>query len=127
MKKIYATLIIMFSLVAYSETDAEIRSSVEMVKEMMTVPQDMGDGLTTLTGISTSGRGIVYTYSIGLDWDSVPPITMFARAMAKQSSIALCTDPVMTYYLINDVEISYLYYDRSGNLITLFKVTSDDC
>ena len=59
MKKLYALLILMMPLSVFALSNAEVRNSIQVgVIDSSTFPQDLGDGVTSLTGISTSTRGI---------------------------------------------------------------------
>tara|TARA_B100000586_G_C19886173_1_gene333002 strand:+ start:73 stop:456 length:384 start_codon:yes stop_codon:yes gene_type:complete len=127
MKIFYTILIIFFSLTNYAETNAEIRNAVQGFIDTQVLPQDMGDGVTTLTDIKTSSRGIVYIYSLAASQDSLPDITALSSSQSKVMVSMLCTNAMLNWYKINDVEMSYIYYDQSDNLVTLFKISSKDC
>jgi len=128
MKKIYAILIIMFSLTNYAETNFEIRNAIQIgVIDSSVFPVDMGDGVTTLTNIQTSTRGIVYIYSLAFSQDSLPDFSAMSSNLYRTTLNNLCTNGAMNWYKTNAVEMSYIYYDQSDNLVTLFKVSSKDC
>ena len=128
MKNIYATLIIMFSVVAYAETNVEIRNAIQAeVINPAVFPQDLGDGVTVLSNITTSTRGIVYIYNLRLDQDQLPNLSALSSQLYKQNLNMLCTNAAMNWYKNNNVEMSYIYYDQSDNLVTLFKISSIDC
>ena len=128
MKNIYATLIIMFSVVAYAETNVEIRNAIQAeVINPAVFPQNLGDGVTVLSNITTSTRGIVYIYNLSLDQDQLPNLSALSSQLYKQNLNMLCTNPAMNWYNNNNVEMSYIYYDQSDNLVTLFKISSIDC
>ena len=128
MKKIYATFALMLSIAVYAETDLEIRNMIQsQVIDSSTLPQDLGDGVTKLVDMTTSTRGIVYIYNLSLDQTQLPPLSTFSSNLYKNQLNLLCTNPTLTWYKDNDVEMSYIYYDQSDNLITLFKVSSVDC
>jgi len=128
MKKIYAILILMLSVASYAESNLEIRNTIQAdVINLSTFPQDMGDGVTILSNITTSTRGIVYIYNLSLDQDELPNLSELSSNLYKQNLNNLCTNYVLGWYKINNVEMSYIYYDQSDNLITLFKISSIDC
>ena len=128
MKNIYATLIVMFSVVAYAETNVEIRNAIQAeVINPAVFPQDLGDGVTVLSNITTSTRGIVYIYNLRLDQDQLPNLSALSSQLYKQNLNMLCTNASMNWYNNNNVEMSYIYYDQSDNLVTLFKISSIDC
>ena len=128
MKKIYATLMIMFSVVTYAETNVEIRNAIQAeVINPSVFPQDLGDGVTVLSNITTSTRGIVYIYNLKLDQDQLPNLSALSSQLYNQNLNILCTNAAMNWYKNNNVEMSYIYYDQSDNLVTLFKISSIDC
>ena len=128
MKNIYATLIVMFSVVSYAETNVEIRNAIQAeVINPSVFPQDLGDGVTVLSNITTSTRGIVYIYNLKLDQDQLPNLSALSSQLYKQNLNMLCTNDAMNWYNNNNVEMSYIYYDQSDNLVTLFKISSIDC
>ena len=128
MKNIYATLIVMFSVVSYAETNVEIRNAIQAeVINPSVFPQDLGDGVTVLSNITTSTRGIVYIYNLRLDQDQLPNLSVLSSQLYKQNLNMLCTNDAMNWYNNNNVEMSYIYYDQSDNLVTLFKISSIDC
>ena len=128
MKNIYATLIVMFSVVSYAETNVEIRNAIQAeVINLSVLPQDLGDGVTVLSNITTSTRGIVYIYNLRLDQDQLPNLSVLSSQLYKQNLNMLCTNDAMNWYNNNNVEMSYIYYDQSDNLVTLFKISSIDC
>ena len=86
MKNIYATLIVMFSVVAYAETNVEIRNAIQAeVINPAVFPQDLGDGVTVLSNITTSTRGIVYIYNLSLDQDQLPNLSALSSQLYKQN------------------------------------------
>ena len=128
MKNIYTTLLLMFSVVAYAETNVEIRNAIQAeVINPAVFPQDLGDGVTVLSNITTSTRGIVYIYNLRLDQDQLPNLSALSSQLYKQNLNMLCTNASMNWYNNNNVEKSYIYYDQSDNLVTLFKISSIDC
>ena len=128
MKNIYTTLLLMFSVVAYAETNVEIRNAIQAeVINPAVFPQDLGDGVTVLSNITTSTRGIVYIYNLRLDQDQLPNLSAPSSQLYKQNLNMLCTNASMNWYNNNNVEMSYIYYDQSDNLVTLFKISSIDC
>ena len=128
MKIFYTILIIFFSLTNYAETNVEIRNAIQIgVIDASVFPVDIGDGVTTLTDIKTSSRGIVYIYSLAASQDSLPDITALSSSQSKVMVSMLCTNAMLNWYKTNAVEMSYIYYDQSDNLVTLFKVSSKDC
>ena len=127
MKKIYAILIITFSLTTYAETNAEIRNAIQIVINSTVLPLDLGDGVTTMTDMQTSTRGIVYTYSLALHQDLLPDLPTVSSTLYRTNLNQLCTNAAMNWYKTNTVEMSYIYYDQSDNLVTLFKISSKDC
>jgi len=128
MKNIYATLIVMFSVVSYAETNVEIRNAIQAeVINPSVFPQDLGDGVTVLSNITTSTRGIVYIYNLKLDQDQLPNLSALSSQLYNQNLNILCTNAAMNWYKNNNVEMSYIYYDQSDNLVTLFKISSIDC
>ena len=128
MKNIYVTLIVIFSVAAFAETNVEIRNLIQAeVINPSVFPQDLGDGVTVLSDITTSTRGIVYIYNLRLDQDQLPNLSALSSQLYKQNLNMLCTNDIMNWYKTNDVEMSYIYYDQSDNLVTLFKISSIDC
>jgi hypothetical protein len=118
----------MFSVVAYAETNVEIRNAIQTeVINPSVFPQDLGDGVTVLSNITTSTRGIVYIYNLSLDQDQLPNLSNLSSNLYKQNLNMLCTNSSMNWYKNNNVEMSYIYYDQSDNLVTLFKISSIDC
>ena len=128
MKNMYLTLIVMFSVAAFAETNVEIRNAIQAeVINPSVFPQDLGDGVTVLSDITTSTRGIVYIYNLKLDQDQLPLLSALSSQLYKQNLNMLCTNASMNWYKSNNVEMSYIYYDQSDNLVTLFKISSIDC
>ena len=128
MKNIYVTLIVIFSVAAFAETNIEIRNAIRVGVIIPSVfPQDLGDGVTVLSDITTSTRGIVYIYNLKLDQDQLPLLSALSSQLYKQNLNMLCTNASMNWYKSNNVEMSYIYYDQSDNLVTLFKISSIDC
>jgi len=128
MKKIYATFILMLSVASHAESNLEIRNTIQAdVINLSTFPQDLGDGVTTLSNITTSTRGIVYIYNLSLDQDELSNLSALSSNLYKQNLNNLCTNNILSWYKNNNVEMSYIYYDQSDNLITLFKISSIDC
>jgi len=128
MKKIYATFILMLSVASHAESNLEIRNTIQAdVINLSTFPQDLGDGVTTLSNITTSTRGIVYIYNLSLDQDELSNLSALSSNLYKQNLNNLCTNNILSWYKNNNVEMSYIYYDQSDNLVTLFKISSIDC
>jgi hypothetical protein len=128
MKNIYVTLIVIFSVAAFAETNIEIRNAIRVGVIIPSVfPQDLGDGVTVLSDITTSTRGIVYIYNLKLDQDQLPDLSVLSSSLYKQNLNMLCTNSAMNWYKSNNVEMSYIYYDQSDDLVTLFKISSIDC
>ena len=128
MKKIYATFILMLSVASHAESNLEIRNTIQAdVINLSTFPQDLGDGVTTLSNITTSTRGIVYIYNLSIDQDELLNLSTISSNLYKQNLNNLCTNNILSWYKNNNVEMSYIYYDQSDNLVTLFKISSIDC
>ena len=128
MKKLYALLILMMPLSVFALSNAEVRNSIQVgVIDSSTFPQDLGDGVTSLTGISTSTRGIVYKYTLGVNQDALSGLSNIMSNLYTQNLNQLCTNAVMSWYKMNDIEMSYIYYDESGNLVSLFSISAVNC
>ena len=128
MKKLYALLILVMPLSVFALSNAEVRNSIQVgVIDISTFPQDLGDGVTSLTDISTSTRGIVYKYALSVNQDALGDVSKIMKSLYTQNLNQLCTNAVMSYYKMNDIEMSYIYYDESGNLISLFSISAVNC
>ena len=87
----------------------------------------MGDGVTSLSGMSTSTRGIVYNYNLSLNQDTLPGLSNIMSTLYKTNLNNLCTNQTMSWYKTNDIDLSYVYYDESGNLVSLFSINALNC
>lgn len=127
MKKIYALIILMMPLSLFSLSNVEVRNAIQAYIDTQNFPQDLGDGITSLSGLSTSTRGIVYNYDLSLDQDALPGLSNIMSTLYKTNLNNLCTNQALFWYKTNDIEMSYVYYDDSGNLVSLFNISSLNC
>jgi CHASE3 domain sensor protein len=123
-KMILGFLIILVASPVFALSNAELRSTLQSVIDFQKFPQQV-DELTTLVAMETTTRGIAYTYQLSMLQDEFPLASM--NILKLQTIKTLCTQPAMTLYKSNDVEIINYYFDSMGELISLFKVTSSDC
>ena len=123
-KMILGFLIILVASPVFALSNAELRSTLQSVIDFQKFPQQV-DELTTLVAMETTTRGITYTYQLSMLQDEFPLASM--NILKLQTIKTLCTQPAMTLYKSNDVEIINYYFDSMGELISLFKVTSSDC
>ena len=127
MKKIYALIILMMPLSLFSLSNVEVRNAIQAYIDTQNFPQDLGDGVTSLSGLSTSTRGIVYNYDLSLNQDALPGLSNIMSTLYKTNLNNLCTNQALFWYKTNDIEMSYVYYDDSGNLVSLFSISSLNC
>ena len=127
MKKFYALIVLMMPLSLLSLSNVEVRNDIQAIINVQNFPQDMGDGITSLSGMSTSTRGIVYNYNLSLNQDTLPGLSNIMSTLYKTNLNNLCTNQTMSWYKTNDIDLSYVYYDESGNLVSLFSINALNC
>ena len=87
----------------------------------------MGDGVTSLTGVLTSTRGVVYSYTLSINQDELLGLSNIMSSVYTTNLNNLCTNNAMSWYKMNDVQMSYVYYDESDNLVSLFSMSGLNC
>ena len=127
MKNFYALIVLMMPLSLLSLSNVEVRNDIQAIINVQNFPQDMGDGVTSLSGMSTSTRGIVYNYNLSLNQDTLPGLSNIMSTLYKTNLNNLCTNQTMSWYKTNDIDLSYVYYDESGNLVSLFSINALNC
>ena len=127
MKKLYALLILMMPLSALALSNAEVRNEIQTFIDTQTYPQDLGDGVTSLTGVLTSTRGVVYSYTLSINQDELLGLSNIMSSVYTTNLNNLCTNNAMSWYKMNDVQMSYVYYDESDNLVSLFSMSGLNC
>ncbi|MDB0058764.1 hypothetical protein N9F35_01005 [Gammaproteobacteria bacterium] len=127
MKKLYALLILMMPLSALALSNAEVRNEIQTFIDTQTYPQDLGDGVTSLTGVLTSTRGVVYSYTLSVNQDELLGLSNIMSSVYTTNLNNLCTNNAMSWYKMNDVQMSYVYYDESDNLVSLFSMSGLNC
>lgn len=127
MKKFYALIVLMMPLSLLSLSNVEVRNDIQAIINVQNFPQDMGDGVTSLSGMSTSTRGIVYNYNLSLNQDTLPGLSNIMSTLYNTNLNNLCTNQTMSWYKTNDIDLSYVYYDESGNLVSLFSINALNC
>lgn len=127
MKNFYALIVLMMPLSLLSLSNVEVRNDIQAIINVQNFPQDMGDGITSLSGMSTSTRGIVYNYNLSLNQDTLPGLSNIMSTLYNTNLNNLCTNQTMSWYKTNDIDLSYVYYDESGNLVSLFSINALNC
>ena len=127
MKKLYALLILMMPLSALALSNAEVRNEIQTFIDTQTYPQDLGDGVTSLTGVLTSTRGVVYSYTLSVNQDELLGLSNIMSSVYTTNLNNLCTNNAMSWYKMNDVQMSYVYSDESDNLVSLFSMSGLNC
>ena len=117
----------MMPLSLFSLSNVEVRNAIQAYIDTQNFPQDLGGGVTSLSGLSTSTRGIVYNYDLSLNQDALPGLSNIMSTLYKTNLNNLCTNQALFWYKTNDIEMSYVYYDDSGNLVSLFSISSLNC
>ena len=127
MKKIFLPTLLLFSFQSFALTNAEIRNAIQTeVVDLMTVPMQV-DQASKMTDVYVSTRGIVYEYDISIDQDALGDISTTLTNIKNGSVQMYCNNDAMAFYKSNNVDAFYIYYDVSGNLVGLFRVSNFDC
>ena len=126
MKKIFLPAILLFSFQTFALTNAEVRDAIEYQMGSVTLPMQV-DQATKMTDVYVSTRGIVYEYDISIDQDALGDISTTLTNIKNGSVQMYCNNDAMAFYKSNNVDAFYIYYDVSGNLVGLFRVSNFDC
>ena len=127
MKKFFMPVLLMLSLQTFALTNAEVRNAIEAeVLSSMVLPMQV-DQYTKMTDVYVSTRGIVYEYDLSTDQDALGDISAVLTNIKNNIANMYCNGGDMAFYKSNNIDAFYIYYDVSGNLVGLFRISAYDC
>lgn len=127
MKKFFMPILLMLSLQTFALTNAEVRNVIEAeVLSLMVLPMQV-DQYTKMTDVYVSTRGIVYEYDLSTDQDALGDISAVLTTIKNNIANNYCNGGNMAFYKSNNIDAFYIYYDVSGNLVGLFRISAYDC
>lgn len=126
MKKIFTLFLLLTSINVYALSNAEVRDAIQQEIDSQTFPIKV-DAQTEMTDMFLTIRGVTYEYKIGKLGDSLPSTRGLLSFIKRNSVNSYCNAPMFDWYKTNDVQMFYIYYDKSDSLIGMFKVDNDDC
>ena len=131
MKKLYLKsslliLLLFYANISYSLSNKEVRNAIQDWITTQEYPQYM-DEITLMIGTNVTMRGILYSYQLKLNQDDLEDFRQVFQSIKSSALDALCNNPAMLWYKKNKVEMTYEYYDKDENIITIFKIHSSLC
>ena len=111
---------------SYSLSNQEVRNAIQNWITTQEYPQDM-DEITLMIDTNVTTRGILYTYQLKLNQDDLEDFRQVFQSIKTSALDALCNNPAMLWYKKNKVEMTYEYFDKDDNIITIFKIHSSLC
>ena len=131
MKKLYLKsslliLLLFYANISYSLSNKEVRNAIQDWITTQEYPQYM-DEITLMIGTNVTMRGILYSYQLKLNQDDLEDFRQVFQSIKSSALDVLCNNPAMLWYKKNKVEMTYEYYDKDENIITIFKIHSSLC
>ena len=119
-------LLIFYAKFSYSLSNQEVRSAIQDWIKTQEYPQDM-DEITLMIDTNVTTRGVLYSYQLKLRQDDLEDFRQVFQSIKSSALDALCNNSAMSWYKKNKVEMTYEYFDRDDNIITIFKIHSSSC
>ena len=85
------------------------------------------DEITLMIDTNVTTRGVLYSYQLKLRQDDLEDFRQVFQSIKSSALDALCNNSAMSWYKKNKVEMTYEYFDRDDNIITIFKIHSSSC
>ena len=126
LKSVLLIFLLFYANFSYSLSNQEVRNAIQDWIKTQEFPQDM-DELTLLIDTNVSARGILYSYQLKLKQDELEDFRQVFKSIKSSALDALCNSPTLLWYKNNKVEMTYEYYDKDDNIITIFKIHSSSC
>ena len=119
-------LLIFYANFCYSLSNQEVRDAIQDWIKTQEYPQNM-DEITLMIDTNITTRGILYSYQLKLHQDDIEDFRQVFQSIKSSALDALCNNPAMLWYKKNKVEMTYEYFDKDDNIITIFKIHSSLC
>ena len=119
-------LLIFYAKFSYSLSNQEVRNAIQDWIKTQEYPQDM-DEITLMIDTNVTTRGVLYSYQLKLRQDDLEDFRQVFQSIKSSALDALCNNSAMSWYKKNKVEMTYEYYDKDDNIITIFKIHSSSC
>ena len=119
-------LLIFYAKISYSLSNQEVRNAIQDWIKTQEYPQDM-DEITLMIDTNVTTRGVLYSYQLKLRQDDLEDFRQVFQSIKSSALDALCNNSAMSWYKKNKVEMTYEYYDKDDNIITIFKIHSSSC
>ena len=118
--------LIFYAKISYSLSNQEVRNSIQDWIKTQEYPQYM-DEITLMIDTNITTRGILYSYQLKLKQDDLEDFRQVFQSIKSSALDALCNNSAMSWYKKNKVEMTYEYFDKDDNIITIFKIHSSSC
>ena len=122
----FLILLLFYATFSYSLSNQEVRNVIKNWIKTQDYPQDM-DEITLMIDTNVTTRGVLYSYQLKLSQDNLEDFRKVFQSIKSSALDALCNNPAMLWYKKNKVEMTYEYYDKDDNIITIFKIHSSLC
>ena len=122
----FLILLLSYATISYSLSNQEVRNAIKNWIKTQEYPQDM-DEITLMIDTNVTTRGILYSYQLKLSQDNLEDFRNVFQSIKSSALDALCNNPAMLWYKKNKVEMTYEYFDKDDNIITIFKIHSSLC
>ena len=119
-------LLTFYAKFSYSLSNQEVRNAIQDWIKTQEYPQDM-DEITLMIDTNVTTRGVLYSYQLKLRQDDLEDFRQVFQSIKSSALDALCNNSAMSWYKKNKVEMTYEYYDKDDNIITIFKIHSSSC
>ena len=119
-------LLTFYAKFSYSLSNQEVRNAIQDWIKTQEYPQDM-DEITLMIDTNVTTRGVLYSYQLKLRQDDLEDFRQVFQSIKSSALDALCNNSAMSWYKKNKVEMTYEYFDRDDNIITIFKIHSSSC
>ena len=126
LKSVLLIFLLFYANFSYSLSNQEVRNAIQDWIKTQEFPQDM-DEMTLMIDTNVTTRGILYSYQLKLKQDDLEDFQQVFKSIKSSALDALCNNPAMLWYKNNKVEMTYEYYDKDDNVITIFKIHSSSC
>ncbi len=119
-------LLTFYAKFSYSLSNQEVRNAIQDWIKTQEYPQDM-DEITLMIDTNVTTRGVLYSYQLKLRQDDLEDFRQVFQSIKSSALDALCNNSAMSWYKKNKVEMTYEYFDKDDNIITIFKIHSSSC
>ena len=119
-------LLLFYANFSFSLSNQEVRNAIQDWITTQEYPQDM-DEITLMIDTNVTTRGVLYSYQLKLNQDDLEDFRQVFQSIKSSALDALCNNRAMLWYKENKVEMTYEYYDKDENIITIFKIHSSLC